>query len=483
MFDRPLDCLAIDQRDSGAGQGPEAGLDIRPVHTVRPGELQARAEALGAGGWVAQTGFKAEAGEVVLLPGPRGVAAAMLGLGDDDAASGPFAYAALPASLPAGRWRIDPSGAAASDDAVLGFSLGAYRFDAFRESAGLRPILVADGDGGIGAAQARAIWLARDLINMPANRLGPRELTEAAAQVCDRFGATSTIVEGEALARAYPAIEAVGRGSARRPQVFSAGWTGSAAGADAPLLSLVGKGVCFDTGGYDLKPSAAMLRMKKDMGGAAMMLGLARLIMERDLPVRLQLRLGCVENSVSGEAMRPSDVIATRKGLHVEIGNTDAEGRLVLCDLLAEACEHEPAFLLDAATLTGAARTALGPDLPALFSNDDRLAAALLKAGVAVHDPLWRLPMHDGYDGWLSSPVADLNNVSSKPMAGAIIAALFLRRFVDRSIAWAHVDTFAWNESGRPGRPEGGDAQGLRALFNGFLAILNLRDDKNMSVT
>ena len=479
MFDRPLDCLAIDRPGSATGEGPEAGAEVRPVHTVRPDELQARAEALGAGGWLAQTGFKAQAGEVALLPGSRGVAAAMLGLGDDE--PGPFAYAALPASLPAGRWIIEPS--AASDDAVLGFSLGAYRFDTFRESAGPQPKLVVDGDGGLGAAQARAIWLARDLINMPANRLGPRELAEAAGDVCDGFGASSAIIEGEALARAYPAIEAVGRGSARRPQVFSAAWAGSAAAADAPLLSLVGKGVCFDTGGYDLKPSASMLRMKKDMGGAAMMLGLARLIMERDLPVRLQLRLGCVENSVSGEAMRPSDVIATRKGLHVEIGNTDAEGRLVLCDLLAEACEHGPAVLLDAATLTGAARTALGPDLPALFSNDDHLAATLLDAGVAVHDPLWRLPLHDGYDGWLSSPVADLNNVSSKPMAGAITAALFLRRFVDRSVAWAHVDTFAWNETGRPGRPEGGEAQGLRALFKGLLATVNLRGDKNMSVT
>ena len=478
MFDRPLDCLTI--LDPGA-----AADDIRLVYPVRLERLRAQAEALGAGSWVEQTGFKARAGEVALLPGASGVAAALLGLGDEASAPGPFAYASLPASLPEGRWRIahTPDEDAASEDAVLGFSLGAYRFDAFVQGSGPRPSLVVERDTGLGAAQARAIWLARDLINMPANRLGPRELAEAAADVCGRFGAASTIIEGEALARAYPAIEAVGRGSARRPQVFSAAWHGSAAGAGAPLLSLVGKGVCFDTGGYDLKPSAGMLHMKKDMGGAAIMLGLARLIMERDLPIRLQLRLGCVENSVSGEAMRPSDVIATRKGLHVEIGNTDAEGRLVLCDLLAEACEHEPAVLLDAATLTGAARVALGPDLPALFSNDDGLADALLKAGLAVHDPVWRLPLHDGYDAWLSSPVADLNNVSSKPMAGAITAALFLRRFVPPHTAWAHLDAFAWNDAGRPGRPEGGDAQGLRALFHGLLPILNLRDDKTVSVT
>ena len=478
MFDRPLDCLAVLEAGTADAE------DVRPVHPVRPDRLPAQADALGVGDWVEQTGFEARAGEVALVPGARGVAAALLGLGDE-AAPGPFAYAALPASLPTGRWRIAqaPGDDAATEDSVLGFSLGAYRFDAFLAGSGPRPLLVVERDTGPGAAQARAIWLARDLINMPANRLGPRELAEAAARVCGRFGAASTIIEGEALARAYPAIEAVGRGSARRPHVFSAEWTGSAAADDAPLLSLVGKGVCFDTGGYDLKPSAGMLRMKKDMGGAAIMLGLARLIMERDLPIRLQLRLGCVENSVSGEAMRPSDVIATRKGLHVEIGNTDAEGRLVLCDLLAEACEHEPAALLDAATLTGAARVALGPDLPALFSNDDGLADALLRAGLAVHDPLWRLPLHDGYDAWLSSPVADLNNVSSKPMAGAITAALFLRRFVPRHIAWAHLDVFAWNDTSRPGRPEGGDAQGLRAIFAGLLPILNLCTGKTISVT
>ncbi len=469
MFDRPLDCLATGEPDPDG-----TGGTVRMVYPVSAATWRARAEALGAGAWTVQTGFEAKPGEVVLLPGADGVAAALLGLGDEE--PGPFAYAALPAYLPGGRWQIAGIEAlsAAAEDAVLGFSLGAYHFDALRKvSDAPRPLLV-DSGLGAGAAQARAVWLARDLINMPANRLGPRELAEAAVAVCLRFGAEAKIIEGEALALGYPAIEAVGRGSARRPQVLSARWMGSQAHASSPLLSLVGKGVCFDTGGYDLKPSAGMLRMKKDMGGAAIMLGLARLIMERDLPVRLQLRLGCVENSVSGEAMRPSDVIPTRKGLQVEIGNTDAEGRLVLCDLLAEACEHEPALLLDAATLTGAARVALGPDLPALFSNDDRVAGILLDAGLAAHDPLWRLPLHDGYDGWLSSSVADLNNVSLKPAAGAITAALFLRRFVTSNIAWAHIDTYAWSDSARPGRPEGGDAQGLRAVFSGLLPILNL---------
>ena len=305
----------------------------------------------------------------------------------------------------------------------------------------------------------------RDLINTPADRLGPAELAEALVTVAKAFGASATLVTGADLARDYPAVAAVGAGSDRPPVVATLRWQGPAAAADAPLVSLCGKGVCFDTGGYDLKTSAGMLRMKKDMGGAAMMLGLARMIMAADLPVRLVVRLGCVENSVSGHAMRPSDVLLTRRGLHVEVGNTDAEGRLVLCDLLAEASDEQPAVLLDAATLTGAARVALGPDLPAMFCNDERLAAAMLASGEACHDPVWRLPLWAGYDPWLSSKVADLVNVGSKPMAGAITAALFLQRFVTRPTPWLHLDAYAWNDSTAPGRPEGGEAQAIRAAF------------------
>ena len=267
-------------------------------------------------------------------------------------------------------------------------------------------------------------------------------------------------------------MAAVGRGSARAPRVVTLRWAGSAAAADAPLVALCGKGVCFDTGGYDLKPSAGMLRMKKDMGGAATVLGLARRIMGADLPLRLVVRIGCVENSVSGTAMRPSDVLATRAGISVEVGNTDAEGRLVLCDLLAEAAAERPALLLDCATLTGAALVALGPDVPALFCNDDGWAAALASAAAARFDPLWRLPLWDGYDAWLESKVADVNNVSSKPFAGAVTAALFLRRFVPAGIAWAHIDLYAWNDQARPGRPEGGEAQALRAAFAAIAARL-----------
>ena len=230
--------------------------------------------------------------------------------------------------------------------------------------------------------------------------------------------------------------------------------------------------MCFDTGGYDLKPGSAMLRMKKDMGGAANVLGMARVVMEADLPVRLAVRVGCVENSVSGTAMRPLDVIRTRRGLTVEVGNTDAEGRLVLCDLLAEASDERPALIVDCATLTGAARVATGPDLPALFCNDDGWATALLQGGNAVSDPMWRLPLFDGYDSWLDSPIADLNNISGKPYAGAIVAALFLRRFLARDTKWAHIDLFAWNESTRPGRPEGGEAQAVRAVVSAIEARL-----------
>jgi leucyl aminopeptidase len=272
-------------------------------------------------------------------------------------------------------------------------------------------------------------------------------------------------VADEKLTSDDPTIAAVGAGSVRPPRVVILHWRGSTADDGAPLVSLCGKGVCFDTGGYDLKPSAGMIRMKKDMGGAATVLGLARMIMESDLPIRLAVRIGCVENSVSGHAMRPSDIVRTRSGLTVEIGNTDAEGRLVLCDLLDEACEESPSILVDCATLTGAARVALGPDLPALFSNDDRLADRLLRLGTVVHDPLWRLPLWAAYADWLKSPIADLNNVGTKPMAGSVVAALYLQRFIKPGTPWMHIDLYAWNDSNRPGRPEGGEAMAMRALY------------------
>jgi leucyl aminopeptidase len=440
----------------------EAGTaTARPVHAVRPGGLDAGLAALppGQAAYARATGFTAAADTLLLLPGADGVGSALFGLGTDPA---PFGFGSLPNRLPEGVWRIAP-GDFDADQAVLGFLLGAYRYTQFKAPKRAPARLAVDG-AARALSEAAATWMVRDLINTPANLLGPAELADAVEALAVVHGAAPFRVEGAALDAAYPTVAAVGRGSDRAPVVAGFRWQGSAATAASPLISLCGKGVCFDSGGYDLKPAAGMLRMKKDMGGAANLLGLARMIMDSDLPVRLVVRIGCVENSVSGHAMRPLDVIRTRRGLSVEIGNTDAEGRLVLCDLLAEASDEAPALLIDAATLTGAARVAVGPELPALFANDEAWAAAALAAGGAVHDPMWRLPLWDGYDSWLDSPVADLNNVSSKGFAGAVVAALFLRRFVAPGTPWLHLDIYAWNDATRPGRPEGGEAMGMRAL-------------------
>ena len=449
-FDRPLDCFA------------EPGARTLPVYPVRPDGL----DALLSGAvsdhapFLRASGFKARSGQVMLLPASSGLSGAVLGLGPERSH---FAFGELPVRLPSeSAWHLEPGDYTAAD-ATLGVGLGAYRAPGGKQQP-IAAITQPDGTDAV-LPVAQAIWLVRDLINAPANHLGPAELAQAAASVAASFGVNAELVVGESLARSYPAVHAVGAGSERAPVLVRFQWAGSRAGADSILVSLCGKGVCFDTGGYDVKPSAAMLRMKKDMGGAALMLGLARAVMAADLPIRLHVWLGCVENSISGHAMRPLDVLQTRRGLTVEVGNTDAEGRLVLCDLLAEASDESPDLLIDAATLTGAARVALGPDLPALFSPDDATADRLLAAGRATFDPLWRLPLWDGYDSWLASPVADLNNVASKPFAGAVVAALFLQRFVRPGTKWLHVDTYAWNDATRPARPEGGEALGLRALL------------------
>jgi leucyl aminopeptidase len=452
MIDQTLDCLTED--DAGA----------LPLHTVRPPTLDAFLAGLpeAQSAWLRATGFAAKAGELRLLPGTGGLDGAVLGLGDDRS---PHAFGSLPAQLPeASLWRL-ASGDHDIEAATLGFCLGYYRYNTLKPVERRFAKLVAAEGLVRPRSIAAAAWMARDLINTPPNLLGPVELADAAKSLGTRYGAAVEIAEGAALDEAYPTVAAVGRGSARPPRVATLRWQGSGAHSNSPLVSLCGKGVCFDTGGYDLKPSAGMLRMKKDMGGAAVALGVARLVMEADLPVRLVTRIGCVENSVSGTAMRPSDVIRTRSGLTVEIGNTDAEGRLVLCDLLTDACTEAPSILLDFATLTGAARVALGPDLPALFCDNDSWAETLSTAGLAVYDPVWRLPLWKGYDEWLKSPVADLNNVSSKPFAGAIVAGLFLNRFVAKDVNYGHFDLYGWNDQTRPGRPEGGEAQCMRAVF------------------
>jgi leucyl aminopeptidase len=446
--------------------------DSRPVHSVRPSALATFLDSLppSQANFVRGSGFSARADELILLPGGAGVEAAVLGLGEDHS---PFAFGSLANRLPEGDWTITP-GDFDTDSAILGFCLGAYRYGAFKPAKRASARVIASPDHARALSQGAATWMVRDLINTPANLLGPAELADLAVELGRRHGATVIRSTGDVLATEYPAIAAVGHGSDREPAVATFHWRGSKAINSSPLISLCGKGVCFDTGGYDLKPSSGMLRMKKDMGGAAIVLGIARLIMEADLPVRLAVRVGCVENSVSGHAFRPLDVIRTRRGLSVEVGNTDAEGRLVLCDLLAEASDEKPAFLLDCATLTGAARVAVGPDLPALFATDDEWADRLLRAGRNTADPMWRLPLWDGYDSWLDSPIADLNNVGSKPLGGAIIAALFMRRFLAPDTNWAHLDVYAWNDSNRPGRPEGGEAQAMRAVFSAIETTLSI---------
>ncbi len=406
-------------------------------------------------------GFGCEAGRVLLIPGKQGIlAGAVIGLGSGSVVSG---FGAAATALPANTlWRIQ-AGKFPALEAELGFLLGAYRYQT--QKAKKTSFASLSSVSARSRIVAGSVMLARELINTPANLLGPAELAAAAMDIAARFGAEAECARGEALAARYPTIHAVGAGSDRSPAAVIFRWRGSTAGEQAPLVSLCGKGVCFDTGGYNLKPGTAMRLMRKDMGGAAITLGLATAIMALDLPVRLELRVGCVENSVSGHAMRPSDILRTRAGITVEVGDTDAEGRLVLCDLLDEACEAQPDWLIDIATLTGAARVALGPDLPALFCSDNEMAETILFSGRQTGDQLWRLPLHDSYAAWLETPFADLNNVSSKPFAGAITAALFLQHFVSKQISWAHIDTYAWNDSPRPGKPEGGEAQTLQALL------------------
>ena len=436
----------------------------RTIHAVRPPALPELLTTLGphAAAWLRGLRFAAKPGELATVPDATGApVAAVLGLGDD---SGPWPFAELPARLPEGAWSLAP-GDYDPHLAVVGVNLATYAFTTFKPPKRPFATVLPPEANPTADLLAAAVRRARDLINTPANLLGPSELADAVASLAAIHQAGFTRTDGATLDAGYPAVAAVGRGSDRPPVVARLDWRGSGAGNDAPLVALCGKGVVFDTGGYDLKPSAGMIRMKKDMGGAALLIGLADAAMAADLPIRLALFVGCVENSISGRAMRPSDVIATRRGLSVEVGNTDAEGRLVLADLLAEASDLGPSLLVDAATLTGAARTALGPDLPALFTDDDALAATLVATGARLHDPVWRLPLWRGYDGWLDSGIADLSSTGSKPMAGAVTAALFLRRFVAPNVRWAHLDTYAWNDAARAGRPEGGDAPGLRTLF------------------
>ncbi len=445
-----------------AGESPTT-----PVWPVAKAELESWLAKLpdSVATWVNANDFKGQPGRVLKTPSPSGeVSGIAFGLGDGD---DPLLWRALPDQLNPGIYRIEGSlDAGAKYYAALGWALGCYRFERYKQKPktdALPRVVLPEGvDGAEVSRIVRGIFLARDLINTPSSDMGPQELTDATQTLAAQFGADLRVLIGdELIAHNYPMIFAVGKASPRAPRLLDLTW----GDANAPKVTLVGKGVVFDSGGLDLKPSPSMLMMKKDMGGAANVLGLAHMIMDSGLKLRLRVLIPIAENSVSGDSYRPGDILHSRKGLTVEIGNTDAEGRLLLADALAEADLEQPELLFDLATLTGAARTAMGADIPPFFTPDDGLAASLAKYAVSQSDPLWRLPLWKPYDKGLESRVADLNNVTEGGMAGAITAALFLQRFVTATQTWAHFDIYAWNAKGSPGQPIGGEAMAIRALY------------------
>jgi leucyl aminopeptidase len=443
------------------GPGSAAAIPIWFVDGEAYAEVREGLEA-GQRAFADAAAFEPKPGRHLLLPGRNGIGGVLFGL-DAPNAPDPFGPGRLPGLLPSGTYRFaNPPRDARL--AALAFALGAYRFTRYRkgDDKAVRLEVPAGVDGADLGRIAEGVTLARDLINTPANDLGPAELEEAVRALAQKHGASVRSIVGDALlAENFPLIHAVGRAAAREPRLVDLTW----GDPGAPRITLIGKGVCFDTGGLDIKPDSGMLIMKKDMGGAACVMALAHMIMDRGLKVRLRVLVPAVENAISGSAFRPLDVYASRKGITVEIGNTDAEGRLILADALALADEEAPALLVDMATLTGAARVALGPDLPPFYTDDDALAADLARHAAAENDPLWRMPLWRPYDSLLDSKTADVNNVSSGGHGGSITAALFLRRFVERARAWVHLDVYAWTQTTKSGRPEGGDCQAARALY------------------
>ncbi|WP_374437977.1 M17 family metallopeptidase [Inhella sp.] len=439
-----------------------------PIFCTSPSSWDADSKLLSPAqrAWAKAVGFAGKVDTHTLIADEKGgIALVLAGVrGADD----PYALAALPQALPLGRYRLAEEGLALDPQAAaLSWSLGDYVFDAYkaRGRAGAE-LLLADGpEAQRGLAVATAMCATRDLVNTPAEDMGPAHLANAVKLVGKPHGAKVKEIVGDALLKQnFPAIHAVGRAAAadRAPRLIELTW----GNPKHPRLSLVGKGVCFDSGGLDIKPADGMRLMKKDMGGAANALGLAALVMALKLPVHLQLLIPAVENAISGNAFRPGDVFRTRKGLTIEIGNTDAEGRVVLCDAMAYACEAKPDLLIDMATLTGAARVALGPELPALFTRDMALGRELVDLGLQERDPLWHMPLWQPYQALIETPMADVSNSGSSPMAGAVTAALFLDRFVPAEQAWLHLDLFAWTNLSRPGRPVGGEAQTIRTLIH-----------------
>ena len=419
--------------------------------------------------WLADQNFKGEKHRVVLLPDAAGgIGMAVGGLGKLQGELSLWHAAGIAERLPSRRFHLmQEFTAEEATQLCLGFAYGAYRFDRYRAAKGEAASVAAppNADVQFVALASEALGMARNWINTPASDLGPAEFAAAARRLAERHQASYQEWVGEQLLAAnFPAIHAVGRASSAAPRLADLRWA-PPAGESYPRLTLVGKGVCFDSGGLDIKPGSGMALMKKDMGGAAVALALAHMLMSIKVRAQLRVLLPMVENSISGNAYRPGDVLATRKGLTVEVGNTDAEGRLVLCDALALADAEHPDLIIDFATLTGAARVALGPELPALFGNDEVLVQDLARAALAEHDPLWPMPLWLGYEDELASKIADLNNVASSSFAGAIFGALFLKRFVSESTPWAHIDLYGWNSKERPGRGVGAEAQGVRGVY------------------
>ncbi len=435
-----------------------------PIFAITPAHIETGTIDPIALDWAKKAGFRAESGSLLLIPTEDGhLGGALFGLGKTPSEA-PFLTGKLARTLPAGDWHIETAPLTANR-LSLGYGLGSYRFERYRGATKDAPTLLipSDADAADIRRQLAGVFLARDLINTPTNDMGPEALEEVFRALGEHYKAKVSVIKGDDLLKEnFPLIHTVGRASAEAPRLLEMRWGKKG----HRKVTLVGKGVCFDTGGLDIKPASSMLLMKKDLGGAANVMGLALMIMDAKLKIDLRVLVPAVENSISANAFRPGDIYRSRKGLTVQIDNTDAEGRLILADALALADEDEPDLLIDMATLTGAARVALGPDLPPFFTDDGDLAADLAEASLFVDDPLWRMPLYMGYDKDVSARIADLTNAPAGGMAGAITAALFLKRFVTRTKSWAHFDIYGWAPTERPHSPVGGEAQAIRALYH-----------------
>lgn len=436
--------------------------DAIAIYIVNAEELQT--DHPDSASWCQASCFSGQVGKTCLVPDATGKLSKVL-VGRPDSLD-TWTLAGLPKTLPTGTYRLGSTLSASSATKLyLGWQLGSYSFDRYKltKTGPLANLEIPDNiDLTYVKAATEATYLVRDLITTPSNNMGPDQLEETARSLADRYDAKIQVIAGgDLVIENYPMIYAVGKASTRAPRLIDLRW----GNPDAPKVTLVGKGVCFDSGGLDVKSATGMRLMKKDMGGAAQVLGLAQMIMEIGLPINLRVLVAAVENSIAGNALRPLDILTSRKGTTIEVGNTDAEGRLVLADALWEASSEEPDLIIDCATLTGAARVALGTELPAFFCNHNEITSTLLKTGLDLDDPLWNLPLHDAYRTMLDSPVADMNNIASGSYGGSITAALFLQEFIQADIPWIHVDFMAYNLRSLPGRPEGGEAMGMRALF------------------